>query len=259
VAIRLSRRSSVNAWKAAAAALLLTLAGCNASPEDRAQRVLASMEAQEPIFALLREREPDAYGEMRALIEQSERQGQRLNSLEMIQRVRMILIRTIMRRTRTAPDAISQEFATFVADQAKALEPHPQVCADLLFARAGDVESYISQEMKQREQRLYEDLLNAPVGAPGEEASLADAEQLLEALIAEAPASLGMNENQVAEALEGKGPPINICRFNERLMRHVSQMPTAQSARMFRLLNRLANEELQPAARGQRAGPPAGS
>jgi hypothetical protein len=234
----------VKTWLLMAAALL-PLAACG-SPESQVDSALAEMERQEPVFALLREHEPDAYAEMRALVERAGRQGGKSDQTQLIQRSRGIFTKVIERRVMTAPDELVQRMVTFVADQTKALESNPPVCKNLLAGTAGDVRPFIPPEMQQRERDLYEDLLKSTSRQDGSVATQEQVQQRLAAILAEAQGALGLDEAGVANALDGSGPPLEVCRANGYLMQRLGQLPPAEGAPIFRFLTRMASQQRPP-------------
>ena len=228
----------------AVAALVLPLAACS-SPESQVESGIAELEKQEPVYALLREHEPSAYAEMRALVEQTMRDGGRPNQPEMIRRSREIFTQAIGRRVATAPDDVIQQMTTFIADQTQALEKNPDVCRDLLAGRAGDIRPFIPVNLQQRERALYETLLETP-GRPDQ--PVATQEQLQKAfgpMLKDARGALGLSESAITNALNGAGPPAEVCRANGYLMRRISQLPANEGAPVFRLITRLANQARQ--------------
>lgn len=148
-------------------ALMLPLAACSNTPEDQATRALTEMERAEPTFALIREHDPQAYGEMRALLERTVREGGAPDQTALIHRGRMIMVRALGRRMKTAPDPLVLKFAAFIADQAKSLDGNPRVCFELLMGTAGDVRSHLSAEMQQRERELVGEVLTTPGAGEG--------------------------------------------------------------------------------------------
>lgn len=231
---------------ASALCLTLPLGACDSSPESQVDRALAQMEAQEPIFALIRENEPAAYQDMRALIERTMRQGGSPNSQDLVRRSREILARTIERRMLTAPDELVRDLITFIADQAAHLESNPTVCADLLKGTAGDIRQHVPPEMQQRERKLYEDLLKLPPRQQAGVATEAQAAITLDTIITDAQSALGLSADQVAEALNHQGPPLQVCRASGHLMRRISQLPAAEGAALFRFLAQQAAREARP-------------
>gem|GEM_PF-4663689 len=231
----------------AAAALLLPLAACS-SPESQVDSALAELERQEPVFALLREHEPSAYGEMRALVERAGRQGGQLDKAQLIRRSREIFTRVIERRVMTAPDELVQRMVGFVADQTRSLERNPEVCKDLLAGTAGDVRPFIPEEMQQRERALYEDLLRSTGREEQAVATQAQVQQTLATILTQAQGALGMDESGVSSALDGTAPPLDVCRANGYLMRRLGELPPGEGAPIFRFLTRMAAQERRPAA-----------
>jgi hypothetical protein len=223
-----------------AVSLLLPLAAC--SPESQVESALAMLERQEPVFGLIRQHEPGAYQEMRALVDRTIRQGGQPNQQELIQRSREILSKALERRVQTAPDAVVTNLMTLVADQTAHLESNPRVCADLLSGAAGDIRSHIPAEMQERERKLYEDLLGSPNGAQQKVAQEETAGPALQRILSDSERALGLTEADVSTALEGAGPPLQICRANGYLMRRLGQLPPNEGAPIFRLLSRTASQ-----------------
>lgn len=228
--------------KSAALALLLPLAACNQSPEARADLAMRQMEAQEPIFALIRQHEPTAYADLRALIEREMRTNGGAMSPQLIQRARAILAQTVVRRLKAAPDELVVDFTRFVADQSDALEAKPEICAAVLNGTAGDVREHVSAAMQEREKGLYERLLTAPQTAAPKVATQEDVQPIMAAFAAEASAALNLTEDQLYDALDGKGGPRAVCQAAGRLMRHISQMPPAAAGPIYRLLVQYGEE-----------------
>ncbi len=226
-------------WGVVAAALMLPLTGCN-NPESQIDAAMSEMERQEPVFALLRQHEPNAYGEMRALVERAAREGSQPDQAQMVRRGREIFTRVIERRVMTAPDNVVQQMTGFIADQTQTLEKNPQVCRDLLAGTAGDVRPYLPAEMQQRERALYEDLLKSSGTAEQPVATQEQLQKVFGGLLEEAEDALGLSGSAVATALDGAGPPRDVCRANGYLMRRLSQLPPDVGAPIFRLMSRLA-------------------
>jgi hypothetical protein len=227
-----------------AAALIVPLAACN-STESQIDRAMIEMETQEPVFALLRQHEPSAYGEMRALVERAAREGGKPDRPLLIRRGREIFTRVIGRRVMTAPDDVVQQMTAFIADQTQALEKNPTVCKDLLAGTAGDVRPFIPPEMQQRERALYETLLKSASREDRTVATQQQLQQVFGGMLEEAEGALGLSESAVATALDGGGPPLDVCRANGYLMRRLSQLPASEGAPIFRLLSRLAGQARQ--------------
>lgn len=228
-------------WGLLAAVLLLPLAACN-SAESQVERAMAELEKQEPVFALMRQHEPSAYGEMRALVERAAREGGEPNKPLLIRRGREIFTKVIERRVMTAPNDMVQQMIAFIADQTQALEKNPVVCKDLLAGTAGDVRPFIPPEMQQRERALYENLLKSPSRGDQPVASQEQLQQVFGGMLTDAESALGLSETAVATALDGAGPPLDVCRANGYLMRRLSQLPADEGAPIFRLLSRLAGQ-----------------
>lgn len=239
-----------NKWTVAAAALMLPLTACG-SEESRVDRAMAEIERQEPVFALLRQYEPTAHGEMRALVESAAKDGGQPDQLQLIRRGREVFIKVIDRRLMTAPDEVVQQMTAFIADQTQALEKNPEVCRDHLAGRAGDLRPVIPPDMQQRERALYETLLKTP-GRPDQPvATQQRLQEVFGPMLEEAEGALDLSEAEVTAALNGAGPPLEICRANGYLMRRISQLPTDVGAAIFRLMSRLASQ-------ARSAPPPAG-
>lgn len=231
-------------WGLVAAALMLPLAACN-SAESQVEQAMRELERQEPVFALLRQHEPSAYDEMRALVERAARQGGAPNQQQMVRRSREIFSKLIERRVMTAPDDVVQQMTAFVADQTQLLEKNPTVCRDLLAGTAGDVRPFIPPEMQQRERELYENLLESTGSKERAVATQQQLQSVFGPMIAEAEDALGLSETEVATALDGAGPPLQVCRANGYIMRRLSQLPPGEAAPMFRLLTRLGAQAEQ--------------
>lgn len=228
----------------------LLMVGCQADPQSQVDRALQQMEAQEPVFALIRENEPAAYQDMRSLIERTIRQNGQPDSQQLIQRSRAILARAIERRVQTAPDAMVRDLVRFVADQSQSLESSPRVCVDLLNGTAGDIRGSISPEMQQRERKLYEDLLRTPQDGQKPIASEAVAREALGGFMTDAQDALGLNAAQVENGLIQQGEPLQICRVMGYMMRRISELPPAESAALFRFLGRQAAQARPPSPLG---------
>jgi hypothetical protein len=226
-------------WILMAAALILPLAGCDGA-DSQVERAMAELERQEPVFGLLRRHEPAAYDEMRALVERSARQGGEANGPQLVRRSREIFSKVVERRVMTAPNDVVQQLVAFVADQARTLETNPPVCRDLLAGKAGDVRPFIPQDMQQRERALYETLLKATGRSEQPVAAQQQSRQVVETILADAEGALGLDEAGVATALQGTGPPLQVCRANGYLMRRLSELPADEGAPIFRLLTRMA-------------------
>lgn len=224
-----------------AVAAAIALAGCN-SQETQVERAMGEIEQAEPIFGLLRTHEPAAYAEMRALIERTVAEGGRPDQRQLIQRGREIFGRSVQRKLMVAPDEKVREMMLFVVDQTGHLQSNPAVCRDLLAGTAGDVRTVIPPEMQQRERRLYEDLLRAPGNAQQRVASAEEAGAKLGTIMQEGEQALGMSGAALATALEGRGPPEQVCRANNFLMRRLSELPPNEGAPMFRLLLQMGAE-----------------
>lgn len=237
------------AGAAALIGLMLPLAACG-SPETQVEQVLAQLERQEPVFGLLREHDPSAYQDMRALIERTVRQGGPADQQQMIQRSREIFTRAIERRVMSAPDETVRDMIAFVADQTTHLESNPAVCADLLRGTAGDVRAHIPAEMQQRERQLYSNLLRSPTNSRQAVASEADAGEAIGLILAEAEGALRMDATEVSSALEGTAAPLEVCRANAYLMRRISQLPANEAAPIFRYLSQMAAQARPPSPVG---------
>lgn len=231
-------------WTLVAAALMLPLAACN-STESQVESAMADLERQEPVFSLLRQHEPSAYGEMRALVERAARQGDETDQTQLIRRGRDIFTRVIERRVMTAPDDVVQQMTTFVADQSQALETNPVVCRDLLAGTAGDVRPFIPPDMQQRERTIYENLLKSAGRTDQPVASQQQLQQAFGGMMEEAQEALGLSPSEVMTALDGRGPPLEVCRANGYLMRRLSQLPANEGAPIFRLMTRIASQMRQ--------------
>jgi hypothetical protein len=230
-------------WAMVAAALVLpmTMSACN-STESQIDSAMADLERQEPVFALLRQYEPSAHGEMRALVERVAREGGQPDQAQMARRGREIFTRVIERRVMTAPDPVVQQMTTFIADQTQALEKNPPVCRDLLAGTAGDVRPFIPPEMQQRERALYESLLKSSGQAEQPVATQEQLQKVFGGMLEEAQEALDLSETAVASALDGAGPPLDVCRANGYLMRRISQLPAEIGSPIFRLMSRLASQ-----------------
>jgi hypothetical protein len=226
-------------WAILAAALILPLAGCNGA-ESQVDREMAELERQEPVFGLLRRHEPAAYDEMRALVERTTRQGGMSDGPQLIRRSREIISKVVERRVMTAPDDAVQQLVAFVADQTRALETNPPVCRDLLAGTAGDVRAFIPPEMQQRERALYETLLKSSGKSEQAVATPEQSQQAIAPILTDMEGALGLDDSAVATALDGNGPPLQVCRANGYLMRRLSELPPNEGAPIFRLLARLA-------------------
>jgi hypothetical protein len=234
-------------WGLVAAALMLpmTTTACN-STESRIDSAMADLERQEPVFALLRQHEPSAYGEMRALVERTAREGGQPDQTQMIRRGREIFTKVIERRVMTAPDDVLQQMTTFIADQTQALEKNPAVCRDLLAGTAGDVRAFIPPQMQQRERALYENLLKSSGRADQPVATQQQLQQVFGGMLEEAEETLGLSESALGAALDGAGPPLDVCRANGYLMRRISQLPPNVGGPIFRLMSRVASQARKP-------------
>ena len=231
-------------WGLLAAAAMLPLSACN-SEESPVESAMAELERQEPVFALLRQHEPSAYADMRALVERTAREGGQPDQAQLIRRGREIFTKAIERRVATAPDDVVHQMIAFIADQTQTLEKNPPVCRDLLAGTAGDIRSSIPAELQQRERVLYETLLETPGRANQPVASQEQLQKVFGGMLKDAEKALGLTESAVGSALDGAGPPLEVCRANGYLMRRLSQLPASEAAPIFRLISRVAGEARQ--------------
>jgi hypothetical protein len=222
---------------ASALALAAPLTGC--SQQSTTERILADLEEQQPVIGLLREHEPSSYDELRALIDRTGREGE-VKADDVSRRGREIFSRLVERRMQTAPDDITLRMIQLIVAQTAQLDSNPTVCADLLQGRAGDVRAFIPREMQEQEMKLYADLLRAP---ESEDAAVATQEQAMAAfgpILARGEDVLGLSEAQLAQALEGRGPPRDTCRANSYIFKSLSELPPDQAASVFRFVGRAA-------------------
>jgi hypothetical protein len=232
-------------WSLLASALILPLTACS-STESRVDSAMAELEQQEPVFALLRQHEPSAYGEMRALVERTAGEGGQPDQAQLIRRGREIFTRVIGRRVATAPDDVVQQMTVFIADQTQTLEKNPAVCRDLLAGTVGDIRPFIPADLQQRERALYETLLKSPSGEDRPVATQQQLQTVFGGMLDDAEGALGLTEAAVTAGLNGAGPPLDVCRTNGYMMRRISQLPATEAAPIFRLINRLAAQARQP-------------
>jgi hypothetical protein len=183
---------------------------------------------------------------MRALVERAGREGGQPDQAQMVRRGREIFTRVIERRVMTAPDDVLQQMTAFIADQTQTLEKNPAVCRDLLAGTAGDVRPFIPPEMQQRERALYEDLLKSSGRDDQPVASQEQLQQVFGSMLEEAEETLGLSETALATALDGAGPPLDVCRANGYLMRRISQLPPNVGGPIFRLMSRVASQARKP-------------
>lgn len=227
-----------------AALLLVTASACDARPP--AERLMAQMEAQEPVLTLLREQDPAAYADVRALIEaEVARGGGRPDQSRLIQQGRLILARAVQRRTMTASDATEQSMAALTADQASHLESQPQRCVDLLYGTTADLRAVIPVDMQNREKELYRTLLLEPQ-APQRAATEAEGVPVVMGILQDAESALGLSAEAIQAAISGVGPQLSVCRVNAYLFRRISQLPPAEGAPLFRLILRVGAETNVP-------------
>lgn len=231
-------------WGFMAAALMLPLGACS-SPESRVDAAMSELERQEPVFALLRQHEPSAYGEMRALVERTVGENGQPDQAQLIRRGREIFTRVIERRVATAPDEMLQQMTAFIADQNQTLEKNPVVCRDLLSGTAGDIRPFVPAELQQRERALYENLLKSPGRADQPVATQQQLQTVFGRMLEDAEDALGLSEAAVTSGLNGAGPPLDVCRTNGYMMRRISQLPANEAAPIFRLITRLAGQGRQ--------------
>ncbi len=195
------------------------------APEDRADQVLAGIKAENTYLALMEERRPDVYAELRQVLTAAAANGDPV--MRMANDGRRVLAEWLVEAIATAPDPVALEMLAVTRGQfAELLETNPQMCAAMATGQEfGDIAPYVSAELRAREQQVYEMLLSAPaepvVVLPEEELQAAyrqispDLENrfgadlaLMEAGVVEEADSAKVCAMQVAilEAIEGLAP-----------------------------------------------------
>lgn len=223
-----------------AAAMMAGLAGCDArSPVERAMAVL---EVQEPNLALLRERDPAAYREIVAVVQNAVDRGQLSDHETLIRQTREVFARVMQQRVLTASDATVQRLALLVAEQTGHLEGNPSVCVGLINGTVGDVQAFIPADMLERERDIFRAMLTeAPMPHPV--ATQAEIAPKLQRILRDAEAALAMSPAEVEAALSGTASPRDVCRANTYLVRAMGGLPANEGAPLFRSLIRFAIEE----------------
>lgn len=134
----------------------------SSSPEERADQVLAGIKAENPYLALMEERQPEVYADLRATLIEGAANGDPV--LAIANEGRQVIIAWLSDSISKAPDAIALEMLSVTADQFRELQQtNPQMCAAMVMGRPfGDTTPFLSDDLQARERAVYEALVTTP-------------------------------------------------------------------------------------------------
>ncbi len=196
--------------------------------------VMRDLERHEPVYALLRQKEPAAYDRLRSILDMTIRSG-RLESDQASRLGGEVWGDVVARRSLSANDSQIDLLLDLVIDQTAALEPHPQVCADLLAGRAGDMRPFLTEPLQQREIDLYRSLLSTSP-QHGFAMPMPEAEEMMTRLLPAMAQDVGVPVQAFASLLEGQGDPATICRAGRIFLEHIRRVDDGRRGQLYRRL-----------------------
>lgn len=132
------------------------------SPEERVDQVLTALKEENPYLALMEERRPQVFADLRAALAEGAANGDTV--IEMANDGRQVIVDWLSEAIRTAPDGIALELLAMTRAQfGELLQSNPEMCAAMIKGKPfGDTEPYLSDAARARESDFYQALLTAP-------------------------------------------------------------------------------------------------
>lgn len=179
------------------------------------------MERRFPVFATMRDKEPELYARIRERVGAIRAAGGGLD--DVARQVRPLLAAAMLAKAPMVEDRLLAETLAASVAQAKELQDrHPDKCAALLLGRpVGDLTPYLSEASIRNEFRILEEVLRAPRIPAALVASEAEAIQVMAAVFQDVSVQTGIEPAQLGRLLAGEGADLDVCvafiAFLERL------------------------------------------
>lgn len=196
---------------------------------------MANLEKAEPLYAAIREREPEAYRQIEAMMEQFRNAPG--NPADFRAKIRGVVATVSARRLKTASDKLLLNLASVLADETKELGvTSPITCVQLLSPSGADISPYISADLKKRDAEMTESLITEEPTANPKMMTQPEVQAVTLPIITSISKDMSLSIQTVADALSGKGTLANRCLVNSELFRRLGRVPDNKGATVLRTL-----------------------
>lgn len=205
-------------------------------PEQRADQVLAGIKAETPYLALLEQRRPEVYDELRATLAQDAADG--ASVMEMANNGRRVLASWFIGAIATAPDSVALEMLAVTTDQFRTLgQTNPRMCADMAKGQAfGDLGPYVGEDLLAREHQVYEMLLTTPAAEDLVALPPAEIEAANQSILPDLTARFGDDLALMQAATIADDDVERFCTIQVAILEAIAAMEPERAAAMARAL-----------------------
>lgn len=215
----------------AGALLSLALGACGAqTPES----VLAQMEKEEPFYAALRTEDPATYAKIRQTLDEAISRGDQAGVRP---KLRAIVLPAILARVPTTSAKNLDAFAGLARDQGHFIaSKHPSLCNEFLRGEDIGADKIVPADLKQRELKIYEDLIRTPAVTDTPRMSPAEMDRVFTPIILSMAQQLGLSQQEAGAALSQQGPEAMQCKAAATLFDGILKRPAAEREKLLRTL-----------------------